>query len=243
VDDFVANSQFISRRIDKAYRRPSTVIYPPVDTLGFSLQTEKQDYYLTTSRMVPYKKIPMIVEAFRAMPERRLVVIGDGPEMAKAKAMSGPNITLMGHQPFTVLCEHLQNARGFVFAAEEDFGISPVEAQACGTPVIAFGKGGSLETVRGLDDERPTGVFYQNQTVEALIGAVHEFEAQAQRITPQACRENAERFSQKRFEREMRQFVETRWSEEHLPLNPLVNAAPRLALAPVLTATGTGTPR
>ncbi|MDE1166980.1 MAG: glycosyltransferase family 4 protein [Pseudomonas sp.] len=244
VDDFVANSQFIGRRIDKAYRRPSTVIYPPVDTQGFNLQVEKQDYYLTTSRMVPYKKIPMIVEAFRGMPDKRLVVIGDGPEMEKARAVCGPNVTLMGYQPFAVLREHLQNAKGFVFAAEEDFGISPVEAQACGTPVIAFGKGGTLETVHGLDHEQPTGVFYHEQTPAALINAVHEFENEAHRITAQACRENAERFSEKRFEREMRQFVEARWNEAHAPLPQTLVVAPRLALASVpALASASATPR
>ena len=229
VDEFIANSHFIGRRIEKAYRRPSTVIYPPVDTKGFNLQAEKQDYYVTASRLVPYKKIPMIVEAFSAMPDKRLIVIGDGPEMEKAKAVCGPNVTLLGYQPFDVLREHMQNAKGFVFAAEEDFGISPVEAQACGTPVIAFGKGGTLETVRGLDDSSPTGVFYQQQSVEALIAAVEQFEAERHRITPQACRDNAEQFSEKRFERQMRQFVEIRCAEAHL--DSAFAPAPRLTLA------------
>ena len=216
VDAFIANSQFIGRRIDKTYRRSSTVIYPPVDTQGFNLQTEKQEYYLTASRMVPYKRMPMIIEAFASMPDKRLIVIGDGPEMAKCKAVCGPNVTLLGYQSFEVLREHMQNARGFIFAAEEDFGISPVEAQACGTPVIAFGRGGSLETIRGLDDPSPTGVFYYQQTVEALIAAVETFESQASQFNPRACRENALRFAEKRFEREMHQFVEARWSEARL---------------------------
>jgi glycosyltransferase involved in cell wall biosynthesis len=229
VDEFIANSQFIGRRIDKAYRRQSTVIYPPVDTQGFELQSEKQDYYVTASRMVPYKRIPMIVEAFSAMPDKRLVVIGDGPEMDKCRAVCGPNVTLLGFQPFAVLREHMQNARGFVFAAEEDFGISPVEAQACGTPVIAFGRGGALETVRGLDHESPTGVFYHEQSVGALCAAIEEFEAQARRISPRACRENAQQFAEKRFEREMRHFVESRWNAAQL--GQPFELQPRLTLA------------
>lgn len=216
VDEFVANSHFIGRRIDKAYRRPSTVIYPPVDTQGFNLQIEKQDYYITAQRMVPYKKVPMIVEAFSAMPDKRLIVIGDGPEMDKCKALCGPNVTLLGYQSFEVLREHMQNARGFVFAAEEDFGISPVEAQACGTPVIAFGRGGTLETVRGLDDPSPTGVFYYQQTVAALVAAIETFESQPEAFNPRACRENALQFAEKRFEKELRQFVETRWNDARL---------------------------
>jgi len=237
VDEFIANSQFIGRRIDKAYRRPSTVIYPPVDTRGFDLQVNKQDYYLTTSRMVPYKRVPMIVEAFRAMPDKHLIVIGDGPEMEKCQAMAAGNVTLLGFQPFSALREYLRNAKGFVFAAEEDFGISPVEAQACGTPVIAFGRGGTLETVHGLDHEHPTGVFYHQQSVAAIIEGIGEFERNAYRITPQACRENAERFSEQRFEHEMRQFVEARWEEDHPPLAlPFAVTAPRLSLAPSMVA-------
>lgn len=214
VDDFIANSHFIGARITKSYRRESTVIYPPVDTRGFTLQEHKQDYYFTASRMVPYKRMPMIIEAFAAMPDKRLVVVGDGPEMEKARAVAAnaPNVTVLGFQPFSVLQEHMRNARAFVFAAEEDFGISPVEAQACGTPVIAFGKGGVLETVCGLDHPHPTGVFYPEQNAASLIEAVQAFEASGARITAQACRANAERFSEARFEREMRQFVDLRLS-------------------------------
>ncbi|MBD1552161.1 glycosyltransferase family 4 protein [Pseudomonas typographi] len=227
VDTFVANSAFIGRRIEKAYRRESTVIYPPVDTRGFNLQVEKHDYYVTASRMVPYKKVPMIVEAFKAMPDKRLVVIGDGPEMAKARQVGASNVTLLGQQSFEVLRSHLQNAKGFVFAAEEDFGISPVEAQACGTPVIAFGRGGVLETVRGLGSDAPTGVFYDQQTPEALINAITQFESQAQRFSAQACRDNAERFSEHHFERQLRQLVEQQLASTGLG-EPI---APRLALA------------
>ncbi|EKG37472.1 glycosyltransferase family 4 protein [Pseudomonas syringae] len=212
VDAFIANSGFIGARISKAYRRDSTVIYPPVDTLGFTAQGTRGDFYLCASRMVPYKRMPMIVEAFAAMPDKRLIMIGDGPDLAKAQAIASQvsNVTLLGFQPSNVLLEHMRSARAFVFAAEEDFGISPVEAQACGTPVIAFAKGGVMETVRGLDHPQPTGVFYGQQTVASLIAAIGEFEAAQSRISPEACRANAERFSVARFEQEIKAFVEDR---------------------------------
>jgi glycosyltransferase involved in cell wall biosynthesis len=235
VDDFIANSHFIGRRISKAYRRESTVIYPPVDTVGFTLQETKQEYYLTASRMVPYKRMPMIIEAFAAMPDKRLIVIGDGPEMAKAQAIHAPNVTLMGYQPFTVLQEHMRNAKAFVFAAEEDFGISPVEAQACGTPVIAYAKGGALETICGLDHPSPTGVFYPDQTAASLMAAIGEFENAKPRISATACRANAERFSGERFEREIKSFVEARLSAAHPSRNPQPVAAAVLT-APVAVA-------
>ncbi|WP_312299767.1 glycosyltransferase family 4 protein [Stutzerimonas nitrititolerans] len=210
VDEFIANSHFIGRRINKSYRRESTVIYPPVDTRNFTLYAEKGDFYLTASRLVPYKRIPMIVEAFSRMPDKKLIVIGAGPEMDKARELASPNVTLMGYQNFAVLLHHMQRARAFVFAAEEDFGIAPIEAQACGTPVIAFGRGGVLETVRGIDHPEPTGVFYDEQTAESLIAAIGEFEAQAHHIFPDACRASAERFSTERFRQEIKAFVETR---------------------------------
>ncbi|WP_122663770.1 glycosyltransferase family 4 protein [Pseudomonas viridiflava] len=234
VDDFIANSHFIGGRIAKAYRRESTVIYPPVDTVNFTQQDSKQDYYFTASRMVPYKRMPMIIEAFAAMPDKRLIVIGDGPEMAKAKLIHAPNVTLLGFQPFAVLLEHMRNAKAFVFAAEEDFGISPVEAQACGTPVIAFGKGGVLETVCGLDHPQPTGVFYEQQTVSSLVAAVGEFEAAHPRITAQACRANAERFSGQRFEEEMKNFVESRLAAARLARQPAQYKMPQAS--PILVS-------
>lgn len=216
VDEFVANSHFIGRRINKSYRRHSTVIYPPVDTRQFTLHAEKEDFYLTASRMVPYKRIPMIIQAFAQMPDKHLVVIGTGPELEKAKELATPNVTLMGYQSFAVLLHHMQRARAFVFAAEEDFGIAPIEAQACGTPVIAYGRGGVLETVHGLDHPRPTGVFYPAQTAASLIAAVRQFEEEQPRITAVACRENALRFSAERFKQEMKAFVDARVREAAL---------------------------
>lgn len=203
VDAFIANSQFIARRIRKVYGREAEVIYPPVDISKFDLCTEKEDYYLTASRMVPYKKMKLIVEAFNQMPDKKLVVIGTGPEYAKTKAIAGPNITMMGYQPFEVLRDKMQHAKAFVFAAEEDFGITPVEAQACGTPVIAYGRGGALETVK--DGE--TGCFFPEQTKESIIEAIKNFDAQ-QAITPEKCRKNAERFSIMRFREQLEDYIE-----------------------------------
>lgn len=199
VDEFVAISNFVARRIWKVYRRESKVIYPPVDVAGFSLRRDKEDFYLAASRMVPYKRMDLIVEAFAAMPDRKLVAVCDGPDLAKVRSKAGPNVTLLGYQDYHVLRDYMQRARAFVFAAEEDFGITPVEAQACGTPVIAFGKGGALETIRGLDSDRPTGVFFAEQNVAAIKHALERFEREGARIVPEACRENAMRFSIEKF--------------------------------------------
>jgi glycosyltransferase involved in cell wall biosynthesis len=213
VDQFIAISAFIARRIQKVYRRDSVVIYPPVDVDAFVLKAEKSDFYLTASRMVPYKKMPLIIEAFGRMPDKKLVVIGDGPEFEKCKAVAGSNVQLLGYQSAAVLADYMQKAKAFVFAAEEDFGIAPLEAQACGTPVIAFAKGGACETVRGLDAAKPTGVFFYEQTPAALMAAVEHFELDAaSMISAQACRDNAERFSQERFRREFLDFMSMRWA-------------------------------
>jgi glycosyltransferase involved in cell wall biosynthesis len=209
VDHFVANSQFIARRIRKVYGRPSTVIYPPVDITRFRPGEQRDDFYVTMSRMVPYKKISLIAEAFANMPDRRLIVIGDGPEMSAVRAAAGPNVEVMGKQPDEVVVDHLQRARAFVFAAEEDFGIAPVEAQACGTPVVAYGKGGALETICGRDEAGQTGVFFAEQTAEAIKAAVEHLDHRLPFITPDACRANAERFSTARFRQKFAIFVDT----------------------------------
>ncbi|MEQ3478795.1 glycosyltransferase family 4 protein [Klebsiella variicola] len=212
VDHFIANSEFISRRIRKVYGRESKVIYPPVDVNRFKLCENKDDYYFTASRMVPYKRMDLIVEAFSQMPDKKLVVIGDGSEMSKIKAKASSNIELLGYQPNSVMQEYMQKAKGFVFAAEEDFGITPVEAQACGTPVIAFGKGGALETVRPYGVNKATGVFFYKQEIKSLVNAVQEFEKNIDVFNPQHCRENAIRFSEERFKQEITQFVDQKWS-------------------------------
>lgn len=208
VDGFIAISKFIARRIKKVYGRDSVIIYPPVDVTAFSLCEEKEDFYLTASRMVPYKKIDLIVEAFSRMPDNKLIVIGEGPDYNKIKLKAGSNVTLLGYQHFSVLKDHMQRARAFIFAAEEDFGIAPLEAQACGTPVIAFGKGGALETIRGLNSANPTGVFFEEQKIQSLIDAINIFEINSTSITAKACRENALRFSPERFLNEMKSYVD-----------------------------------
>jgi glycosyltransferase involved in cell wall biosynthesis len=204
VTDFVAISEYIGQRIKNNYGRDYTVIYPPVYVDKFELVEKKEDFYLTASRMVPYKRIPLIIEAFAAMPDRRLVVIGDGPELAKAKAKAGPNVEILGYQDNKVLKSHLQRARAFVFAAEEDFGIAPVEAQACGTPVLAYGRGAARETIV----DGVTGLFFDQQTVPAIVDTVRRFEAAPGRFSSAEIRKNAERFSSARFKKEFQEFVE-----------------------------------
>ncbi len=214
VDYFIANSQFIARRIYKCYHRRADVIYPPVDVSGCACCEAKADFYLTVSRMVPYKRMDVLVKAFNKMPDKRLVVIGAGSELAKCRALAGSNVQLLGYQPTAVVRDYMQRAKAFCFAAEEDFGITPLEAQACGTPVIAFGRGGALETVRGLGAGAPTGVFFAQQTAEAVCAAVKEFEANRELFTAKNCRQNAERFAAERFCRELRAFVEEKCREQ-----------------------------
>ncbi|RQH04140.1 glycosyltransferase family 4 protein [Paraburkholderia dinghuensis] len=208
VDVFVANSAFVGRRIRKAYGSEATVVYPPVAVERFQLSERHEDFYLIASRMVPYKRIPLIVEAFAAMPSRRLVVIGDGPDFTRAKACATSNVTLLGYQSETVLLDYMQRARAFVVAAEEDFGISMVEAQACGTPVIAYGRGGSREiVVDSLDPERGTGLFFGEQSVASIVDAVERFERQPP-LKAEVCRRNAMRFTEERFKQEFLGVVE-----------------------------------
>ncbi|MDR7369790.1 glycosyltransferase [Flavobacterium aquidurense] len=201
VDFFIANSNHIAERIRKIYNRDSTVIYPPVDVNFFTLEEEKEDYYLTASRLVSYKKTQLIVEAFNQMPHLKLIVAGDGPEFQKLQKMANANIECVGFIDNLRLRSLLQKAKGFVFAAEEDFGIIPAESQACGTPVIAFGKGGALETVV----ENQTGIFFYEQTSQKIKEAVITFEQII--FSPQKIREHATKFSRERFENEMEVFV------------------------------------
>lgn len=238
VDHMIANSAFIAGRIRKIYRREATVIYPPVDIESFvpgDPGSRSGDFYMTASRAVPHKRIDLIVDAFRGLPDRRLVVVGDGPELGRLQRRAPANVEFLGYQPGPVLRDCLQNARAFIFAAEEDFGIVPVEAQACGTPVIAFGKGGARETVvplggvvdtlapeplassgypgqmQGSAARSPTGVFFMRQEVESLVAAVHRFEAEEHRFDAAAIRANAERFSTPRFCREFEALVAREW--------------------------------
>lgn len=204
---FIANSNYISQKIKKIYNRESTVIYPPVDVEFFTLEENKKDYYFTASRMVSYKKILSIVEAFNDLPHLKLVVAGSGPEFDTIKKIAKSNISLLGQIDRLELKKQMQEAKAFVFAAQEDFGIVPVEAQSCGTPVIAFGKGGILETVA----EGKTGVFFKEQTAQSLKDAVLYF--QTLNFIPKEIREHALQFSKERFESEIKAFVDLKYQE------------------------------
>ena len=220
VDSFIANSYFIARRITKVYRRESIVIYPPVDVRAFTQVDNKESFYLAASRLVPYKRIELIVEAFSRMPDRRLVVIGDGPGFDRVKSIAGTNIEILGYQKFEVLKDYMQRAQAFVFAAEEDFGIVPLEAQACGTPVIAYGKGALLETINDLSGtDEPTGVFFQSQTVASIRDAVERFEKNKDKFAPTACRKNAERFAPEVFRESFARFVNDKYEQFCQALN------------------------
>lgn len=207
VNEFIANSKFISGRIKKVYGRDSTVIYPPVDTEKFILEKNKKSYYLTVSRFVPYKKIDLIAEAFSKMPDRELIIIGNGSEYNKIKEKcSQGNIKLLGYQSTEVIINYMKEAKAFIFAAEEDFGIVPVESQSCGTPVIAFSKGGTKETVIPYGESNPTGIFFDKQDVESIINAVKYFDNI--NINSEDCRQNSLKYNTERFKREFKNFVD-----------------------------------
>lgn len=210
VDYYISNSDYVGQRIRKTYRRKATTIHPNIDISNFELCNDKQEYYLASSRLVAYKKIDTIIEAFNQMPDKKLVVIGGGPNLEAYRKLANDNVTVMGYQPFDVLKDKMQHAKAFVFAADEDFGMIPIEAQSCGTPVIAYGHGGSLETVNG----GKTGLFFNEQTPEAIVEAVNKFEAMgSQPFAPADCRQWAEGFSEKRFKREIKEFVEEKYEE------------------------------
>jgi glycosyltransferase involved in cell wall biosynthesis len=204
VDGYAANSRYVARRIWKTYRRRARVIYPPVSIDRFALERHKEDFYVTVSRLVPYKRIDLIVEAFSRMPSKRLIVIGEGPQYEKLARAATRNITLLGRQPSEVVTQHLQSARAFLFAADEDFGIAPVEAQACGTPVIAYGHGGATESVV----QGRTGLFFSQQTAVSIVAAVENFEACEAQFDAGAIREHAEKFAPERFRRQFETFVD-----------------------------------
>ncbi len=209
VDYFIANSEYIKKRIEKVYRRESVVIYPPVDISRFQLRTDKENYYFTASRLVPYKKIDLIVSAFAQMPDKKLIVAGTGPDMKKIKSINAPNVELLGYVPDEKMVDLMQKAKAFVFAADEDFGIVPLEAQACGTPVICLGKGGVKETViHGV-----TGIHFNSQTEDDLKVALNLFESGEFTFNSVEIRENAEKFSVKRFKNEFVDFVSDKLSE------------------------------
>jgi len=213
VDRFLANSHYTARNIEKTYHQEAKVIYPPVDVNMFRPDDKRPDdkkpdgnkegFYLTVSRLVKHKRVDVIVEAFNSMAEKELVVVGEGPEFKRLKSGAGKNIRFLGFQSMAGLLRLMQEARAFLFAAEEDFGIVPVEAQACGTPVIAYGKGGALETVV----EGKTGFFFPDQTAESLICAINAFERRGFEADREALSQHARRFSKERFKEEIKDFV------------------------------------
>jgi glycosyltransferase involved in cell wall biosynthesis len=207
VDYFIANSKFVANRIRKTYQREADVIYPPINISEFQFQEKKENYFLTASRLVQYKKTNLIIEAFNHMPEKKLIVIGDGPDLKKIKKVAKGNIEILGYQPDDILRSYMQSAKAFVYAAVDDFGIISLEAQACGTPVIAYGCGGSLETVRGQENPEPTGVFYSEQSAFGIINGVRAFENLKTPVNPLYCRLNAERFSVERFQNEFTDLI------------------------------------
>ncbi len=218
VDFFVANSNHVSKRIMRCYRRDSSVIYPPVDVSRFSIaERAPADYYLIVSAFAPYKRLNIAVEAFNAL-GTRLLIAGTGQEEKRLKAMAGKNIEFLGWKSDTEVAELYRNCRALVFPGEEDFGITPVEAMACGRPVIAYGKGGALETVRGLDAPegnggRPTGIFFYEQTAEALKVAVESFEANMRAFDPSSIRQAAMAFDKGVFKDKIGKFILDRCAE------------------------------
>jgi len=214
VDYFIANSRHTARRIWRCYRRRAEVIYPPVQVKRFPFRADKEDFYLTVSRLVSYKKVSLIVQAFNQS-GRSLVVIGGGPELEQLRQIARPNVQILGPQPDAVVEDYMARAKAFVYAACEDFGIAPVEAQACGTPVIAYGAGGALETVRDLQQhpETGTGLFFPEQTPQSLIKAVEAFEALQVQFQPEQARLNAIAFSPEVFAQRYLDFVEACYQE------------------------------
>ena len=201
VDYFIANSCEVAKRIQKFYQIGSVIIYPPVDTDFFSLQTNRQDYFLMTGRIVPYKRFDVAVKAFAKMPQKKLIIAGSGPELNKLKTIATKNVQFVGRVSDEKLKVLYQNARAYIFTPLEDFGITSVEAMSCGTPVIAYGEGGALETIK----ENVSGIFFSQQTPQSLLGAITRFDAK--KFNPQEVRAVALRFGQKRFNMEIKGFV------------------------------------
>ena len=204
VDYFIANSQFVRKRIRRIYGKDAKVIYPPVDVHKFKLNENKEDFYIVVSRLEPYKKVHLIVEAFTRIRDKKLIIIGSGSQMKKIKEIAGKNIEILGYQKDDVVKDYLERAKAFVYAAEEDFGIAMVEAQACGTPVVAFRKGGASEIVV----EGKTGILFDVQSSETIIEAIKRLDMMYDRLNLAEIRENALRFSKERFRKEFKDFVE-----------------------------------
>jgi glycosyltransferase involved in cell wall biosynthesis len=209
VDQFVANSHYVARRIQKTYRRDAVVVAPPVDIERFVPGDQPREGFLVASRFVPYKRVELIVQAFAAMPHHKLTVIGTGPNahLVTKAAAAAPNVTILPPVDTASLIAQMRQARAVVFAAEEDFGITMVEAQACGTPVIGFAEGGARDIIDAAADS-PTGILFAEQTVDAIVAAVARFEAAESDMTPALCRANAMRFSVPLFHERMRAVID-----------------------------------
>lgn len=201
VDHFIADSIFVQERIKRTYNRDSVVIYPPVDTQNFTFEPSKENFYLSASRLVPYKKTKLIVEAFNEMPQKKLIVIGSGEEYETIKKIAKANILVLGYQEKKILIEYMQRAKAFVYAAIEDFGIVPIEAMACGTPVIALNVGGTAETVV----EGKSGVHFNKQTKEDIVEAVKRFENQTFDLA--SISQNVQVYNTKRFKDKIKEFI------------------------------------
>lgn len=208
VDYFIANSQHTAKRIWRCYRRQAKVIYPPVNLDRFSFQAEKEDFYVTVCRLVSYKKVSLIVEAFNQL-QKPLVIIGYGSELDKIRQLANTNVQILGYQPDHIVEKYMAKATAFVYAACEDFGIALVEAQACGTPVIAYQGGGASEIVKDIRQypEIGTGILFDSQQPESLVDAVKTFEKYHSQLNLENCRWQANKFSSTNFKKSYLKFI------------------------------------
>ncbi len=215
VTRFVANSKYVAGRIARYYGRESTVLYPPVDTERGFIAEVPADYYLAVGRMVPYKRTEILIEACNRL-RTPLHIVGSGPETKRLKAIAGPTIKFLGALNNDDLWHTYAHARALLFAAEEDFGIVPLESQACGRPVIAYGKGGALETVIGHSSatkaKSPTGVFFSEQTPESVMEGIRYFESIESDYSPGMIRQHAQQFDTTVFVQRLHEFLEP-WLE------------------------------
>ena len=229
VDHFVANSENVAARIRKHYGRESAVIYPPASVSSGYLPPRTEEHYLVVSQLVGYKRVDLAVAACGRL-NRKLRIVGDGEEHQRLRRIAGPDVEFLGFLPEEELGEHYASCRALLFPGEEDFGIVPVEAQSYGRPVIAYGRGGALETVKGFfandpaTPETSTGIFFAPQSVEALVEAIRTFESVESRFSPAFIRAQVERFDVSRFKAEMGAFIAEKVSERRRdfqgPLHP-----------------------
>jgi len=217
VTHFIANSKNVQNHIKHAYNRDSTVIYPPVDHERFTISGEDGGYYLVVSALVPYKRVDLAVSAFKGI-NQKLLIVGNGSESDHLKEMASKNVSFIDSASDNEIAEYMKKSKALIFPGEEDFGIVPLEAQACGKPVIAFGKGGALETVIGLNQTQPinanaTGIFFYEQSPEALRKSILLFEEMRDYFDAQKCRDNAIRFTRSVYQRSMKKYIRTVMAE------------------------------